>query len=108
MTDPFSRALAIAKAAIARSPSTPSTRQQPWDADVAATLMHAMFERLCAAYEGPAGMFDDPGLIRAERAIDAAFLAADMATLHGALADYERIALSLMEPKAYAVGEGQP
>ena len=106
MIDPFARALAIAKAATAGSPSTPSTRLQSWDADGAARLMHAMFERLSAVYEGPVGMFDDAGLIRAERAIDAAFLAADVDALHNALTEYERSALNLMDPKPPGGGEG--
>lgn len=100
MIDPFERALALAEARLSGTPSTPSTRQQPWDHDEADQLLHGMFERLCQEYAGQSGMFDDLTLQAAERKIDAAFLDQDLHELHHALERYERLAMRMMGGKA--------
>lgn len=49
----------------------------------------ALFDRLYAAYLGWAGMFDEPALIWAERALDAALVSGD--GVAPAIARYETV-----------------
>jgi hypothetical protein len=94
MSKPFADVVARAWARL-DSPSTPSTRQQPWSKTVADAEMHSMFERLCAVYRSE-DIFANANLIKAEHEIDANYLAKDLAGLRGALDTYERVARMLI------------
>ena len=94
--DPFSRALALVKVPDRECASTPSTRQHRWDGDVASHLLRTMFDELVAVYRDEAHILDNTELQDAERAIDRAFLAEDVAGLQTALDHYRATALRLM------------